>query len=106
MHEVHMKLTHMVLLCLIPLATGAAPAPFALAQVQPAPNPSVSPNALDDQDRLRDIGRQRARDDIRARLGDPAPEPQRHRGYESPRTDHKPGVSDFPDSTLAPLPPR
>jgi hypothetical protein len=51
-----------------------------------------SRNALDIQDRLRDRERDRAHDDVRARLGDRSPEPHRDQGFSAPSTDYKPDV--------------
>ena len=53
-----------------------------------------SPNGLDVQDRLRDRERDRAHDDVRARLGDRSPEPHRDQGFTAPSTDYKPNVPD------------
>jgi hypothetical protein len=68
-----------------------------LAQIEGTSNP----NALDIQDRYRDRERDRAHDDVRARLGDPSREPHRDQGFTAPSTDYKPDVPD-----ASPLPRR
>lgn len=70
-------------------ATTEALPPFTgLAQVEG----TSGPNALDIQDRLRDRERDRAHDDVRARLGDRSREPHRDQGFTAPSTDYKPDV--------------
>lgn len=64
-----------------------------------SPNPNgldvpTNPSALDAQDRLRDLERQRAHEELGARLGDRSPGAARHSGFSSPTTDYAPDVPD------------
>jgi len=54
-----------------------------------------SPNALDDQDRLRDRERERTHDEVRERLGDRSKEPTTSgQGFGAPTTNDKRDVPD------------
>ena len=54
---------------------------------------TTSPNALDAQDRLRDRERERAHDEVKARLGDRSPgSTTTGQGFAAPTTNDKPDV--------------
>jgi hypothetical protein len=94
--EVFMKVLNFVLPAYVAFsgpfaATTEALQPFTeLAQAEE----TTSPNSLDIQDRLRDRERDRAHDDVRARLGDQSREPHRDQGFTGPNTDYEPDVPD------------
>jgi hypothetical protein len=88
----------MFALVLAIVGTFAAFSTRAHAQAGERNSPSA-PNALDVQDRQRDLARERTHNDVRARLGDHDRQPDRHQGFGSPRTDDKP---DVPDTTPSP----
>jgi hypothetical protein len=64
----------------------------AVAQVLVPPEAPTSPSSLNEQDRIRDLDRQRAHDQTRARLGDPSRQQTPGRGFEAPSTDYAPDV--------------